>query len=147
MVRSAARESKDSARDRRRFSRFTARLPVATLRDDRLKRGQARGQAQCRLLMQDFSLGGLKAESDVALKVSEALTLHLPPHGVHPAVNLTGRVIHCRKLKDRFEVGIEFCQTRPEAAASPWRQVSRLFSMAFQPSAGSPPPVRQVETI
>jgi hypothetical protein len=146
MTRDTAKESRDSARDRRRFTRFDARLPVATLRDELVKPGQARGQAQCRLQMKDFSLGGLMVESDVALNVNEPLTLHLPPHGMHPAIQLTGCVIHCRKLKDRYEAGIEFRQTRPEAMASPWRQVSRLFSMAFQPPRGGRP-VRQYETI
>jgi hypothetical protein len=135
MVTNSDHDAWSKARERRRFGRFAARLPVVTLRDDLVKRGQSREMAQCRLEMQDFSLGGLRGETSVRLKVNERLTLLLPPHGTHPPVELTGRVIHCERREDRYAVGVEFCQTRPEAAASPWRRVSRLFSLAFQPTA------------
>ncbi|HUU91700.1 MAG TPA: PilZ domain-containing protein [Phycisphaerae bacterium] len=116
--------------ERRRFGRFATRLPISTHRDDLVKRGQARGRAQCRLHLQDFSLGGLRAESPIPLKVNERLTLRLPPSGTHPALQLTGRVIHCHRLNRGYQVGIEFRQTREDAATSPFRHLPRLFSVA-----------------
>jgi hypothetical protein len=125
-------------RERRQFGRFGTCMPISTRRDDLLKRGQAERRAQCRLQLQDFSLGGLRANSPVALKVDERLTLRLPASGTHAPLELTGRVIHCRRQQDRYVVGIEFCQTRKDAAASPFWQLPRLFSMAYD-YAGEPP--------
>jgi hypothetical protein len=139
MVKDCGNELWNSARERRRFGRFATRLPVATLRDDLVKRGQPPQMAQCRLSLQDFSLGGLRAESAVPLKVNERLTLRLPASGSHPSLELTGRVIHCCRREDRYQVGIEFCQTRPEPTASPWRRVYRLFSMACEIPVGVRP--------
>ena len=117
-------------RERRRFGRFATRLPISTRRDDLIKRGQASGRARCRLHLQDFSLGGLRAESPIPLKVNERLTLRLPPSDTHPALQLTGRVIHCRRRNERYQVGIEFRQTRDDVSASPFRHLPRLFSVA-----------------
>jgi len=139
MVKDRETDSWNPERERRRFGRFGTRLPVATRRDDLIRCGQGTRRAQCRLHLQDFSLGGLGAESAVPLKVNERLTLRLPPHGIHPPMELTGRVIHCRRRQNRYQVGIEFCQTRPEATASPWHRVSRLFSMALEPYAAQTP--------
>ena len=119
-----------STPERRRFGRFATRLPISTRRDDLVKRGQASGRARCRLHLQDFSLGGLRAESPIPLKVNEHLTLRLPPSDTHPALQLTGRVIHCRRRNERYQVGIEFRQTRDDASASPFRHLPRLFSVA-----------------
>ena len=125
-------------RERRQFGRFGTCMPIGTRRDDLLKRGQAEHRAQCRLRLQDFSLGGLRADSPVALKINERLTLRLPASGTHPPLELTGRVVHCRRQQDRYVVGIEFCQTRKDAAASPFWQLPRLFSLAYD-YADEPP--------
>ena len=125
----------DPARERRRFGRFATQLPVITRRDDRCLRGGDERSAFCRLQLQDFSLGGLRVEGAVPLKVNERLTLRLPSHGRQPALEMTGRVRHCHRRQDRYQIGIEFCQTRPEATSSPWWKVSRLFSVAYNPSA------------
>lgn len=138
MVRDCENEGWDAARERRRFGRFATRLPVITRRDDLRTRGDDARSAQCRLQLQDFSLGGLRAETSVRMKVNERLTLRLPPTGSHPALELTGRVKHCRRQEDRYQIGVEFCQTRPEASASPWRQVSRLFSVAIDSYGETP---------
>ena len=122
-------------RERRRYGRFAARLPVATRRDDLAKRAAPPPQAECRMQLRDFSLGGIRAESAIPLTVNEVLTMRLPPHGCHPPQELTGRVIHCWPQEDRYQVGIEFCQTRPEPTASPWHRMFRLFSMAVEPPA------------
>jgi hypothetical protein len=137
-------ESRSGSRERRRFGRFSTRLPVATSRDNMVKQGQPARLARCRLQIQDFSLGGLSAESAVPLKVEEHLTLRLPSSGVRPPAELTGRVVHCHRHSDRYQIGIEFCQTRPEAAASPWYRLSSLFSMASQFS--DDPPVAEPVT-
>jgi hypothetical protein len=62
------------------------------------------------------------------------VTLRLPPNGRHRPLELTGRVVHCRRQEDRYQVGIQFAQTR-EAAASPWWQLPRLFSVAHEPAS------------
>lgn len=130
MVTDSENRSCGGTEERRRFGRFSTQLPISTRRDDLLKRGQTGRRAQCRLQLQDFSLGGLRAESSVPLKVNERVTLRLPPSASHPALQLTGRVIHCRRHQDRYQVGIEFRQTGQDPATSPYRQLPRLFSVA-----------------
>jgi len=132
MVTNGERTRHSSTKERRRFGRFGARLPVHTRRDDLVKRGRTDRRTECRLELRDFSLGGLRAESPVPLKVNERLTLRLPPHGRHPPVQLTGRVIHCRRHEDRYHVGIAFHGGKPEATASPYWRLPRLFSLAAE---------------
>jgi hypothetical protein len=139
MVKDRQNGAWNPAQERRRYGRFATRLPVAVRRDDLVKRGQAGRLAQSRLHLQDFSLGGLRAESAVPLKVNEQLTLRLPAGGAESPLELTGRVRHCRRLDDRYQVGIEFCQTRPEPTASPWHHAARLFSIAMRPHAPTAP--------
>ena len=99
------------------------RLPVDTRRDDL--------RTQCRLHLHDFSLGGLRAESPVPLRKNERLTLSLPAGlGNSQPLQLTGRVVHCRRTDDRFQIGIELCGSEKEAAASPYRLLPRLFCLA-----------------
>ena len=128
-------ESTTPSRERRQYSRFATRLPVATRRDEPAKQVQPPRQAECRMQLRDFSLGGIRAESAIPLNVNEVLTMRLPPHGSHPPLELTGRVIHCWPEANQYQVGIEFCQVRPEPTASPWHRMFRLFSMAIEPSA------------
>ena len=125
------RDNRDgmSGCDRREHGRFAARLPALACRDDQMRAGRP---SQCRIRLQDFSLGGLRVESDVPLKINERVTLRLPSLSGHPPVELTGRVVHCRRDEAQYQVGIAFCQTRPEAGASPWRRVFRLFSVAYE---------------
>ncbi|MBL7140049.1 MAG: PilZ domain-containing protein [Planctomycetes bacterium] len=127
MVTDRARKSTE---ERRHFGRFVTQLPVRTQRDDLAKRLQADRRTECRLQLRDFSLGGLRAESAIPLKVDERLTLHLPPVGRQPPVQLTGRVIHCRRQDNRYSVGIAFHDTKPAADLSPYRYLPRLFSLA-----------------
>jgi hypothetical protein len=122
----------ESARERRRFGRFATRLPVATSRDSLAKQCHSRRLSACRLQIQDFSLGGLRAESFAPLKVGEQLTLRLPPAEARPPAEITGRVVHCRRENDRYQVGVEFCQTRSDSTASPWCRVLSLFRLASQ---------------
>jgi len=136
MVRPTRTSSSDNASERRRFGRFATQLLVNTSRDTLPQKGHARRTAVCRLRIQDFSLGGVRVESSIPLKVNEHLTLRLPPVANRPSAALTGRVVHCRRLQDGYQVGIEFCQTRSEPTASPWYRISTLFSLAAEP-AGS----------
>ena len=136
MVRPTRHSPAESADERRRFGRFATQLLVSTSRDSLPKRGHSRRAAECRLRIQDFSLGGVRVESSIPLKVNERLTLRLPPVANRPTALLTGRVVHCRRLQDGYLAGIEFCQTRAEPAASPWFRISTLFSLAAEP-AGS----------
>ena len=135
-----------SARERRQFGRFPTRLPISTRRDDLLGRGQDDGKVRCRLHLQDFSLGGLRADSPIPLKRNERLTLRLPPSGRHPGLNLTGRVVHCRRRDERYQVGIEFCQTGDAPATSPYLHLPRLFSVAAE-FVDAPDPVASVDGI
>ncbi|MCX5649324.1 MAG: PilZ domain-containing protein [Planctomycetota bacterium] len=125
---------RSAGRERRRFDRFATRLDVSAWRDDLAASGLAKRSAQCRMELRDFSLDGLRAESPVRLKVNEHVTLRLPPNGRHRPLELTGRVVHCRRQEDRYQVGIQFAQTR-ESAASPWWQLPRLFSVAHEPAS------------
>ncbi len=134
MVANGDRTRRSSTTERRRFGRFGAQLPVRTRRDDLVKRGRTDRRTECRLELRDFSLGGLRAESPVPLKVNERLTLRLPPHGRHPSIQLTGRVIHCRRREDRYHVGIAFQEREPGATASPYWRLPRLFSLAAEVS-------------
>lgn len=143
MVRDSESGSWPSSQERRRFGRFATRLPVTMRRDDLMRRGQPESRARCLLQLQDFSLGGLRAEGAVRLKVNERLTLHLPANRTHPALELTGRVVHCRRMQNRYQIGIEFCQTRAEAETSPYRQLPRLFSLALSYAPGNRPDRRE----
>jgi hypothetical protein len=116
--------------ERRRFARFETQVPVTTRRDDLLAKGQSASRSCCRLRLQDFSLAGLRAESSVPLKARERVTLRLPPTATQPEMEITGRVVHCRRQDKRYNVGIELCQTREDPLSSPYRQLPRLFSMA-----------------
>ncbi len=122
---SQANEQRTEA-ERRRFGRFETSMPAVSVRND-LAADRA---ATCHLELKDFSLGGLAAESRVRLKAGERLTLRLPSHGAHAPLRLTGRVKHCRRQDDRYQVGIEFCETDTEPSLSPFRQLPRLFSAA-----------------
>lgn len=133
-------------RERRQHGRFSTCVPIQTRRDDLLKRGQAEHRAQCRLQLQDFSLGGLRADSPVPLKVNERLTLRLPASRTHRPLELTGRVVHCRRREERYVIGIEFCQTHKDVAASPFYRLPRLFSVAFHYSTEPPRPTGQRES-
>jgi hypothetical protein len=136
MVANSSQKRRTRQAERRRFGRFTTRLPVTTLRDDLVARGQDVGAAKCRLEVRDFSLGGVLADCPVRLKVDEQLTLRLPPHDRRPPVEMTGRVKHCRRQDDTYRVGIEFCETPARASGSPWPQMPRLFSLAFRSGDG-----------
>jgi len=114
--------------ERRQFGRFATRVPVCTHRDDLPRHGQGKRPAQCQLQLRDFSLGGLRAESPIPLKIKERLTLRLPPTAQHQAVHVTGQVIHCRRHEDRYQVGIKFHDGG--SRASPYRRLPRLFSVA-----------------
>jgi hypothetical protein len=130
MVKASETEAKPRGRERRKFDRFATRLPVATRRDDMLQRGRQGEQAECRIHVRDFSLGGLRADSPVRLRRNERLTLHVPAGLRCAPMQLTGRVVHCRRSDSRFEVGIQLCQTQDNAGASPYHHLPRLFSLA-----------------
>ncbi len=135
-----------SARERRQFGRFPTRLPISTRRDDLLRRGEDDGNVRCRLHLQDFSLGGLRAESPIPLKRNERLTMRLPATGRRPGLSLTGRVVHCRRQDERYQVGIEFYQEGDAPAASPYLHLPRLFSVAGA-FADAPYPVASADGI
>ena len=132
MVEPKADGRSGAAQERRRFERFSTRLDVAARRDDLVPRPrpEAGHAAHCRMELRDFSLDGVRAESAVRLKTGEHVTVRLPPNGRQPPLELTGRVVHCRREHDRYQIGIQFAQTREGASASPWWQLPRLFSLA-----------------
>lgn len=126
-VASSSNRSPQLADERRQFGRFATHLTAATIREDL----PAREAAACRLELQDFSLGGVGAESPVRLKANERLRLRLGADGMRSALELTGRVRYCRRLQDRYQVGIEFYQAEWDAAGAYWRHLPRLFCLAY----------------
>jgi hypothetical protein len=132
MVTQSVNARRSAGAERRRFDRFATRLDVSTWRDDLATDGRAKRAARCRMELRDFSLDGLRAESPVRLRVNERVTLRLLPNNTHRPLELTGRVVHCRRQEDRYQVGIQFAETRESATASPWWQLPRLFSMAHE---------------
>jgi len=119
-------------KERRRFGRFASQMPVRTRRDAPSARPEEPGAVPCRLQLRDFSLGGVRVESPRPLKVDEQVTVSLPPGGRHPAVHLTGRVVHCRRRDDRYDVGIQFHEREADALRSPYLGLPRLFSLAAE---------------
>jgi len=117
-----------SGRERRRFERFDTCLDMAARRG---APGPRARNAWCRMQLHDFSLDGLRAESAVRLEMGEHVTVHLSPNSGHLPLELTGRVVQCRRESGRYQIGIQFEQTREGAVASPWWQLSRLFSLAW----------------
>ncbi len=123
--------------DRRQFRRFPMQLLVQAVRDDLLPQPvqavhDARPETVVNLEICDFSLGGLHGLSSVGLKPQERITLTMPPFGTRPELSVTGRVVRCSRELDRFDIGIEFCQTNDQAATSPWLRLPELFYMASQ---------------
>ena len=116
--------------ERRQFRRFAMRVSAETLRDDTKKSAQTRKTRTFEVNLQDFSLGGLGITSKKRLKKQESLTVRIPPRGKRPQIDLTGRVIHCRRDRDRYYVGIEFCHTKKPLETSPWLRMPSLFQLA-----------------
>jgi len=139
MINHSSNNRQYGGRERRRFVRFATHLPVTTLREDLIVGDRTDRAARCNLDLHDFSIGGLKADSPIRLKMNERLMLRLPPNGVHGPLELTGRVVHCKRQESRYEVGIRFCQTRADPTASPWLKLPRFFKAAYEASAKGPP--------
>ncbi len=123
--------------ERRQFRRFPIRLPVKARRDDLLGHSdrpiaEPGPEALISIDVDDFSLGGFRGRSGVALRCGEALTVHMPPFGTRPEIDVTGRVTRCQRIDKRFDVGVEFCQTNAAADTSPWLRLPELFYMAGQ---------------
>ncbi len=119
--------------ERRQFRRFPMRLTVQARRDDLAGNGAARtdtAEQQVTLEIQNFSLGGLRGVSPTELSRDERLTLTMPPFGTRPQLEVTGRVVRCEPNGGRFDVGVEFGQTRDEPESSPWVRLPDLFYMA-----------------
>lgn len=134
MINHSSNNRRYAGQERRRFVRFSTCLPATTLREDLIVADRTDRSVRCLLDLQDFSLGGLMAESPVRFKRYERLTLRLPPHGIQGPLELTGRVIHCKRQDQRYHVGIEFCQTRPDLTSSPWVLLPRFFEVAYASS-------------
>ncbi|MBN2581676.1 MAG: PilZ domain-containing protein [Planctomycetes bacterium] len=123
--------------ERRQFRRFPIRLPVKARRDDLVgnadpSTSDPRPEGLISIDVDNFSLGGLRGSSSVALRCGEALTVHMPPFGTRPEVDVTGRVTRCQRVDRQFDVGVEFCQTSSAADSSPWLRLPELFYMAGQ---------------
>ncbi|MDP6381443.1 MAG: PilZ domain-containing protein [Phycisphaerae bacterium] len=116
--------------ERRQFRRFTMEISASTLREVREGPKSAAKPRAFTVDLQDFSLGGLCVMSQKPLKKQEQLTVSIPPHGGRPRIDLTGRVVHCRREANRYAVGIEFAHTKQPFESSPWLRVPSLFRMA-----------------
>ena len=129
-----------SGGERRQFRRFPMSLPVKARRDD-LARSHASGEGgrtegTVSIDVLNFSLGGMRGASTVALRQGEALTVQMPPFGTRPEVKVTGRVTRCQRFEKSFDVGIEFCQTQDAPDNSPWLRLPEIFYMAGQMKEG-----------
>jgi hypothetical protein len=120
--------------ERRQFRRFPMRLTVQAKRDDVSGKDSVRADTasdhQVTLEIENFSLGGLRGVSTTELSHDERLTLTMPPFGTRPQLEVTGRVVRCEPSQGRFDVGVEFGQTRDEPESSPWVRLPDLFYMA-----------------
>jgi hypothetical protein len=120
--------------ERREFKRFAMRCQVQARRDDLLEPSSAGAgdapESNVALEVRNFSLGGMRGGSPLALRRDERLTLSMPPFGTRPQIEVTGRVVRCHREQDGFDVGIEFCQTGDEPESSPWLRLPDLFYMA-----------------
>jgi hypothetical protein len=132
MVTDCKSQQRGKEQERRRFGRFASRMPVRTSLDEGAPSKQNGEHIPCSLQLRDFSLGGLRVESPRPLDVNEPVTVSLPPGERHPAVHLTGRVVHCREREDRYEVGIQFRERERDPQRSPYLGLPRLFSMATE---------------
>ena len=120
--------------ERRQFRRFPMQLFVQARRDD-LASSEAsedshRPEQQVTLEVKNFSLGGLHGASAMALRREERLTMTMPPFGTRPQLEVTGRVVHCQRNEDHFDIGVEFGQTHDDPESSPWMRLPDLFYMA-----------------
>ena len=133
VMNSVDRTYHDPERERRQFKRFPMRLAVQARRDDLVRNDEpesdARPEHKVSLEVIDFSLGGLRGASALALRRNERVTLRVPPFGTRPQVDVTGRVVRCQRQENRFDVGIEFCQTRDAPDGCPWLRIPELFYM------------------
>lgn len=131
---SAQRSQSRTDEERRQFKRFPMRLLIQARRDDLADAdalpSDGRPERNVTLEVENFSLGGLRGASSMALRRDERLTLTMPPFGTRPQLEVTGRVVRCQRNEDRFDVGIEFGQTRDEPESSPWIRLPDLFYMA-----------------
>ncbi len=112
------------------FLQVTAQRDVLAQAAD--QGGAERPERTVHLHVQDFSLSGLRGESAVALRQGEPVTVSMPPYGTRPEIGVTGRVTRCRRQEGRFDVGIEFCQTREAPESSPWLRIHEIFYFAGQ---------------
>jgi len=119
--------------ERRQFRRFPMTLSVKASRDDLVGQtvhAAARPEGTANIEILNFSLGGMRGSSSVALRQGEALTVQMPPFGTRPEVSVTGRVTRCQRFEKSFDVGIEFCQTHDAPDKSPWLRLPEIFYMA-----------------
>ena len=87
----------------------------------------------------DLSLGGLHGVSNASLCTGETVTLNIPSaRSAPPRLHVTGRVIRCDYQDGRFDVAVEFGQTRDDVEASPWHRLPELFLPGLQPESGRP---------
>jgi PilZ domain len=126
--------------ERRQFKRFPMQLVVHAQRDDLIDADapspDSRPEQNVTLEVENFSLGGMRGFSPTAMRRDERVTVVMPPFGTRPQLNVTGWVVRCERLESRFDVGIEFGQTRDEPESSPWVRIPDLFYMAGESSGG-----------
>ena len=72
MIHRSGDNRRSGGQERRKFARFATQLLAMTLREDLVAGDRTDRAVRCRLDLQDFSLGGLKAESPVRFKLRDA---------------------------------------------------------------------------
>lgn len=66
--------------------------------------------------LQDLSDTGVGATAQEPVSVGSSITLFFPPHGNEPGFDLTGRVVRCRSVDDKHQLGIALSQAGAKLA-------------------------------
>jgi hypothetical protein len=102
--------------ENRRFIRHPADIPIEFAQTE----GEVRTAARAR----DVSLGGLAFEAERCPESDHLVELCIP--GVEPEFRTLGRVVWCRDLGGRYEVGVEFLEPSDAYRARMVEQVCHI---------------------
>jgi hypothetical protein len=86
----------------RKFIRHPSDIPIIIEHEEA---GFSPGVGQ---RLKDISFGGLAFESDREVMEGELLKVSIPV--VNPAFEIRARVVWCRNIEDRFDIGLEFVE-------------------------------------
>ena len=102
--------------DHRRFIRHPSDIPIEVTAAD--------GEAVTLGHAQDVSFGGLAFQSDQCPSPGAIIELRIP--SVSPPFETRGRVVWCRCLAERYEVGVRFLESRDAFKARMVEQICHI---------------------